>query len=115
MSEYGSRSNRTTAWNACWSTTSAGRRASRLSRNRSEISPINLFSFLWGRDAEPEPGNSTLVEFRLFPDWDGTRPESGFSTLDDAPEGRVRYRDGNVEGWAHEVGKLVAYIATVDA
>lgn len=84
-----------------------------------KVSPIDLFSFRWGRevDAEPELGNSTLVQFRLFPDGDGTRlvvTESGFSTLDDTPEGRARYRDGNVEGWAHEVGKLVAYIATVD-
>ncbi|MEN3264571.1 SRPBCC domain-containing protein [Pseudonocardia sp.] len=85
-----------------------------------QVSPIDLFSFRWARplDTEPAPGNSTLVEFRLIPDGDGTRlivTESGFSTLDDTPEGRARYRAGNEEGWRHEIGDLVEYIERVTA
>jgi uncharacterized protein YndB with AHSA1/START domain len=85
-----------------------------------QVSPIDLFSFRWAgpRDTEPAPGNSTLVEFRLIPDGDGTRlivTESGFSALDDTPEGRARYRAGNEEGWRYEIGELVEYIERVTA
>jgi uncharacterized protein YndB with AHSA1/START domain len=83
-----------------------------------QVSPIDLFSFRWARpkDTEPRPGNSTLVEFRLFPDGDGTLlvvTESGFDDLEGSPEDRDRYRAGNVEGWAAEMADLVAYVATV--
>jgi uncharacterized protein YndB with AHSA1/START domain len=81
-----------------------------------EVCPVELFSFRWARpqDTEPAQGNSTLVQFRLFPDGDGTLlvvTESGFDSLDVSPEDRDRYRAGNEEGWAAELADLVAYIA----
>jgi uncharacterized protein YndB with AHSA1/START domain len=85
-------------------------------RRVEQVTPIELLSFRWARPAatEPAPGNSTLVEFRLVPDGAGTLlvvTESGFDDLEGSPEARVRYRAGNVEGWAEEMADLVAHLA----
>lgn len=85
-----------------------------------EVVPIDLFSFRWARpqDTEPRAGNSTLVEFRLQPDGDGTRlvvTERGFASLDGTVDERERYRMGNVRGWEEVTGALVRYLAEVPA
>ncbi|WP_167105339.1 SRPBCC family protein [Mycobacterium sp. DL592] len=61
------------------------------------------------RDADPVPGNSTLVRFDLTPTAAGTRltlVETGFEELDD-PRG---HHDGNSEGWTAELADLAAYV-----
>lgn len=85
-----------------------------------QVERATLFSFRWAqpRETEPEPGNSTLVEFRLHPDGDGTRlvvTESGFEQLHLTAAEQARYRAGNVEGWRLELGELVAYLASIPA
>ncbi|WP_214368997.1 SRPBCC domain-containing protein [Pseudonocardia sp. H11422] len=71
------------------------------------------------QDTEPEPGNSTLVEFTLAADPDyGTRlrvTESGFETLDGSREDAAAYRKGNVDGWRQVIGQLVEHVAHVAA
>jgi uncharacterized protein YndB with AHSA1/START domain len=67
--------------------------------------------YRWAReyDADPVPGNSTLVRFDLIENGAGTRlslVETGFEELDDPQEGH----DGNVEGWLVELDELVAFV-----
>lgn len=78
------------------------------------VEPHRRFSYRWApyRDpagAEPVDGNSTLVEFTLDADGDGTRlrvVESGFATLDCSEEQQAANREGNTEGWRIELGHL---------
>jgi len=78
------------------------------------LEPMTLFSYRWapykdpGGD-EPVDGNSTLIEFMLSETGEGTRlrvVESGFSSLDATPERQQELRQGNVDGWAIELGHL---------
>jgi uncharacterized protein YndB with AHSA1/START domain len=65
---------------------------------------------------EPVEGNSTLVEFTLRSEGDGTRlrvVESGFASLDTTEEQRARNHKGNTEGWRHETGELREYAEQV--
>jgi uncharacterized protein YndB with AHSA1/START domain len=85
-----------------------------------QVDPISLFSYRWARprDTEPAPGNSTLVEFRIHPDGDGTRlvvTESGFDELDLPAAERATAREENTGGWRAEIGELVEYLARVAA
>jgi uncharacterized protein YndB with AHSA1/START domain len=81
------------------------------------IEPMTLFSYRWAPYKEPggtEPvdGNSTLIEFMLSETGDGTRlrvVESGFTSLDAAPERQEALRQGNVDGWKQELGELADY------
>jgi uncharacterized protein YndB with AHSA1/START domain len=94
------------------------------SRARVEhVEAPSRFAFRWapfkdpGGD-EPAEGNSTLVEFTLAADGDGTRlkvVESGFDTLATSSEQRARNREGNVEGWQAELGELADYAAKITA
>jgi uncharacterized protein YndB with AHSA1/START domain len=76
------------------------------------IEEPSVFGFTWHIHGLPdEDPRRTYVEFTLEPVAAGTRltvVESGFAQLpDDA------YReafDGNTEGWASELGELVAYL-----
>jgi uncharacterized protein YndB with AHSA1/START domain len=82
-----------------------------------KVEPPHLFSFRWARPAGAEvaEGNSTLVEFRLAAEGDGTRlhvVESGFPALDGTEEEKARYASGNREGWAAELDELREYAAT---
>ena len=74
----------------------------------------HAFAYRW--DAN-EPGvGDTLVEFTLTPEGDGTRlrvVESGFASLTTSPDEQERLREGNVGGWAHELGDLERYAASV--
>jgi uncharacterized protein YndB with AHSA1/START domain len=81
------------------------------------VEPHTRFAYRWapykdpGGD-EPVEGNSTLVEFTLAPDGDGTRlrvVESGFAGLATSEEQRARNLASNTEGWAAELGELADY------
>ena len=76
--------------------------------------PPHAFAYRW--DAN-EPGvGDTLVEFTLTAEGDGTRlrvVESGFASLRTSADEQERLREGNVGGWAHELGDLERYAATV--
>jgi uncharacterized protein YndB with AHSA1/START domain len=78
----------------------------------------HVFSFRWARPlgAEPREGNSTLVEFRLSAEGEGTRlrvVESGFPALEGSEEEKAAYAEGNTEGWTAELAELQEYAATL--
>jgi uncharacterized protein YndB with AHSA1/START domain len=67
---------------------------------------------------EVRDGNSTLVEFTLSREGDGTRlrvVESGFRSLDLPEEERAKQAEGNVEGWRIKTAELQAYAEGVAA
>jgi uncharacterized protein YndB with AHSA1/START domain len=71
-----------------------------------------VFGFTWGIYGLPaDDPRRTYVEFTLEPADAGTRltvVETGFAQL---PEDvRRKAYDGNTEGWAKELGELVAYL-----
>jgi uncharacterized protein YndB with AHSA1/START domain len=71
-----------------------------------------IFGFTWHIFGLPEDDpRRTYVEFTLEPSGSGTRltvVESGFAQL---PENAYRKAyDGNTQGWASELGELVAYL-----
>jgi uncharacterized protein YndB with AHSA1/START domain len=71
-----------------------------------------VFGYTWHIFGLPDDDpRRTYVEFTLEPDGAGTRltvVESGFAQL---PEDAYRKAfDGNTQGWASELGELVAYL-----
>jgi uncharacterized protein YndB with AHSA1/START domain len=86
------------------------------------VEPPHRFAFRWlstiGSRAEPTPGNSTLAEFTLVPEGDGTRVavvESGFDALDVDPAERTAALTSHTQGWAAELDDLSAYALEVPA
>ena len=80
------------------------------------VEPPRFISFRWARPAgaEPTEGNSTLVEFTLSAEGEGTRlqvVESGFRELDGTDEEKAEYAEGNTRGWAKELGELREYVS----
>jgi uncharacterized protein YndB with AHSA1/START domain len=76
--------------------------------------PPNVFAYRW--DANVKEAGKTLVEFTLNAEDAGTRVrvvESGFASLTATDAVRNELRDGNSEGWKHELGDLERYAATV--
>jgi|tagenome__1003787_1003787.scaffolds.fasta_scaffold20427882_1 uncharacterized protein YndB with AHSA1/START domain len=75
------------------------------------------FSYRWlltDDAAEPTPANSTLVEFSLAADGDGTRlavVESGFDALGTEAWARAERLASHTEGWPLELAELAAYAA----
>lgn len=71
-----------------------------------------VFGFTWHIHGLPaDDPRRTYVEFTLEPDGAGTRltvVESGFAQLPD--DAHHKAYDGNTEGWAAELGELVAYL-----
>ena len=71
-----------------------------------------VFGFTWGIYGLPEDDpRRTYVEFTLEPSGPGTRltvAESGFAQLPADAYGKAY--DGNVDGWAEELGELAAYL-----
>ena len=66
----------------------------------------------WGSRAEPTPENSTLMEFTLTAEGDGTRVavvESGFDGLAMDVEQRTAALASHTEGWAFELDELAGY------
>ena len=85
------------------------------------VEPHTRFSYRWapfkdpGGD-EPVEGNSTLVEFTLAPEREGTRLrvlETGFASLATTDEQRTANHKGNTDGWAYETGELREYAEKV--
>ena len=87
------------------------------------VEPHTRFSYRWApfedpSGDEPGEGNSTLVEFTLQPEGDGTRlrvVESGFASLATSEAQRQQNFKGNTEGWEFETGELRAYAEKVSA
>lgn len=79
-----------------------------------KLEPHRLFAFRWSTEfgVPPAPGKSTLVEFTLTPDGDGTLlrvVESGFDELAVPAEDQRRRYQENTEGWSQELGELKTY------
>ena len=79
------------------------------------VEPPRLFSFRWvrGRDEEPDPDNSTLVEFTLVDAGGGTLlrvVESGIRTLRMSAGELAEYTHLNGRGWTSELAELGAYV-----
>ena len=87
------------------------------------VEPHTRFSYRWAPfknpgGQEPVEGNSTLVEFTLATDGDGTRlrvVESGFASLAASEEQRAQNHASNTLGWQSELDELGEYAARVAA
>lgn len=80
-----------------------------------KVEPPHYFSFRWirGSATEVRQDNSTLVEFNLSAEGDGTRLrvlETGFSKLDRPDDEQARDAEEHREGWEHELDELRAYL-----
>lgn len=80
-----------------------------------KVEPPHAFSFRWARPAgeKPREGNSTLVEFTLVPEGEGTRlrvVESGFRQLEATDEEQAKYAEENTQGWSFELDELAEYV-----
>ena len=75
------------------------------------VDPKTVFAYCWKVYGVPDDDpRRTYVEFRLAPEGDGTRltvTESGFAQL---PDAWLSSYEGNTQGWAAELGELVAYL-----
>ena len=85
-----------------------------------DVEAPRRFSYRWAvlRESQSEPveGNSTLVEFTLEAEGDGTRlrvVESGFDTLFADPEKRAQRYEDNTKGWGSELAELADYAERV--
>jgi uncharacterized protein YndB with AHSA1/START domain len=102
------------------------RRGGRGARNESDAAipirvvdaePFRRFSFRWNhpRGAEPDGGNSALVEFTLVEEGGRTRlrvVESGIDVVThDAQSGR-KYREDHERGWEKHLGELLDYVTS---
>jgi uncharacterized protein YndB with AHSA1/START domain len=85
------------------------------------VEPPHRFAYRWApyKDPagdEPAEGNSTLVDFTLSAEGDGTRlrvVESGFAALACSDAQRTQNAEGNTRGWELELGDLTAYAERV--
>jgi uncharacterized protein YndB with AHSA1/START domain len=78
------------------------------------VEPPRFFSFRWAQptDTPPAEGNSTLVEFSLSAEGEGTRlrvVESGFATLAGSEDEKAKRFADNTQGWGVELGHLRDY------
>jgi uncharacterized protein YndB with AHSA1/START domain len=88
-----------------------------------DVEPQRRFSYRWAvlRDpdgTEPVDGNSTLVEFTLHAEADGTRlrvVETGFDSLDVERAKQDERLEDNRKGWARELDELRDYAERVVA
>jgi uncharacterized protein YndB with AHSA1/START domain len=82
-----------------------------------DVEPHRRFSYRWAPipehwGEEPVEGNSTLVEFTLASEGEGTRlrvVESGFEALEGTDEQRRGSVDRNTEGWEVQLGNVRDY------
>jgi uncharacterized protein YndB with AHSA1/START domain len=86
------------------------------------VEPPHRFAYRWtahhAQGAEPEEGNSTLVEFTLAPEEGATRlrvVETGFAALATSDEQRQGNYDDNVGGWKQVLEQLDAHVGRVAA
>lgn len=83
------------------------------------VEPHSRFSYRWAPFREPAggrpvDGNSTLVEFSLAAEGDGTRlrvVETGFASLYASDEQRAGNHASNTRGWRQELDELRDYAA----
>lgn len=88
-----------------------------------DVEPPHRFSYRWAAirehwGEEPDDRNSTLVEFTLVSEGDGTRlrvVESGFEALEGTDEQRRRSFEGNTEGWDKQLENVREYAGRVTA
>jgi uncharacterized protein YndB with AHSA1/START domain len=88
-----------------------------------DLDPPRRFSYRWAAirehwGEEPDDSNSTLVEFTLNPEGDGTRlrvVESGFEQLAGTDQQRREAFEGNTEGWEVQLGNVKRYAGRVTA
>ncbi|MFD6988383.1 SRPBCC domain-containing protein [Streptomyces sp. NPDC059943] len=79
-----------------------------------KVEPPTYLAYRWASafpGEELRDDNSTLVEFTLAPEGDGTRlrvVESGFAALSGSEELRGRAVKDNTVGWPQELGELKA-------
>ena len=86
------------------------------------VEPPRYFSYRWATafpGAEATQDNSTLVEFTLTADGDGTRlrvVESGFAALA-IPEDRIPYAgyESHAQGWVDVTAGLATYVEKLPA
>lgn len=79
-----------------------------------KVDPPHLFAWRWdpATSKDPREGGSTLVEFALTPEGEGTRlrvVETGFADLPVSEEDKASSVRNNTEGWAAELAQLVEY------
>lgn len=84
------------------------------------VEPPRVFAFRWMRWSIEHPAgagldesNSTLVEFTLAPEGEGTRlrvVESGFRALDVPEQTVLDYHGENSDGWPKELEELRRYV-----
>ena len=80
-----------------------------------KVDPPHFFSLRWirGSATEVRGGNSTLVEFSLSAEGEGTRlrvVETGFSNLDLPEDDQAKDAEEHREGWEHELDELREYL-----
>jgi uncharacterized protein YndB with AHSA1/START domain len=85
-----------------------------------QVEPDRLFSYRWAHSAgeQPSDGNSTLVEFTLRPEGDGTRlrvVERGFRDLDLPEAEQAAWAADNIQGWTGGFTALQEYARRVAA
>jgi uncharacterized protein YndB with AHSA1/START domain len=86
------------------------------------VEPPHRVAYRWlsAREvqADPTPANSTLIEFTLTAEAEGTRVavvESGFDGLELDTDERAAALASHTRGWADELGELAAYALGVPA
>lgn len=85
-----------------------------------KVDPPRFFSFRWirGSGTELRRGNSTLVEFSLSAEGEGTRlrvVETGFSDLDLPEDDQAKDAEEHREGWERELDELHEYLRQLGA
>lgn len=81
-----------------------------------DVEPERRFVYRWGPSSELSTENSTLVEFTLQADGDGTLlrvVESGFDALDASIGEKAQQAERNGRGWDAMLGQLSDYAARV--
>jgi uncharacterized protein YndB with AHSA1/START domain len=83
-----------------------------------KVEPPRFFSYRWSRpkDTPVAEGNSTLVEFSLRAEGEGTRltvVESGFASLAVSEDEKASHLADNTEGWNKELSDLRAYAVEI--
>jgi uncharacterized protein YndB with AHSA1/START domain len=76
-----------------------------------DVAAARSYSYRWQHPdgADAVEGNSTLVEFTLTPERDGTRlrvVESGMERMPWSPEEHDTFVEEHTSGWAHHLGRL---------
>ena len=85
-----------------------------------QVDEPRAFAWRWIHTEGPEPGaaNSTLVEFTLTAEGEGTRlkvVESGFTGVEWPPErDAAEVRAAHIEGWDRHLGDLTALLGETE-